>query len=104
MDNSYSSKNYWPSIVSSKTQSGNVIKNYQYYHLRFRHVDTEDAFGSSEDLEDLFDDWKIRPSSPLVANQTPVEFHTTPTSTGETLRRLSRIRQPVTTYAPLVSN
>ena len=82
-----------------KTRSGNVIKRH-VDQLRFRHVDTEDV-DSSEDFEDLFDDWKIHPSSPLVPNQTPVA---TFTSTGETtLRRSSRVRRPVATYAPLVS-
>ena len=47
----------------------------------------------------MFNDWKIRSSSPLVPNQTPVA---TPTSTGETtLRRLSKVRRAVTTNAPL---
>ena len=53
-----------------KTRSGNVIKRH-VDQLRFRRVDTEDV-DSSEDFEDLFDDWKIHPSSPLVPNQTPV--------------------------------
>ena len=62
------------------------------------------TFDSTENFEDLFDDWKICPSSPLVPNQTPVESHTTPTSTGGTLCRSKRVHGPVTTYAPMVSN
>ena len=92
-----------PVSYQIKTKSGNVIKRH-VDQLCFRHIDTEDVFDSTEDFKDLFVDWKICPSSPLVPSQAPVESHTTPTSTGGTLCRSNRVRQPVTTYAPMVSN
>ena len=92
-----------PVLYQVKTKSGNVIKRC-VDQLRFRHIHTEDVFDSTEDFEDLFDDWKIRPPSPLVPSQAPVESHTTTTSTGGTLRCSNRVRQPVTMYAPMVSN
>ena len=79
-----------------KTKSDNIIKK-NVDQLRFRHIDTEDAFDrfeDSEDSEDLFDDWKNCPSSPLVPSQTPDESDT---CTGGTLRRLNRVCRPVTT-------
>ena len=86
-----------------KTQSGNVIKRH-VDQLRFCHIDTVDVLDSTEDFEDFFDVWKIRPSSPLVPTQTPIESHTTPTSTCGTLCSSNRVRRPVTTYAQMVSN
>ena len=91
-----------PVSYQVKTKSENVIKRH-VDQLRFRHIDTEDVLDSTEDFEDLFDDWKIRPSSLLMPSRAPVESHTT-TSTGGTLRRSNRVRRPVTTYAPMVSN
>ena len=90
-----------PVSCQVKTKSGNVIKRH-VDQLRFRHIYTKDV--STEDFQDLFDDWKIYPSLPLVPSQRPVESHTAPTSTDGTLRRSNRVRRPVTTYAPMVSN
>ena len=103
MDTSYSSKITGPVLYQVKTKSGSVIKRH-VDQLRLRHIDTENVLDSTEDFEDLFDGWKIRPSSPLVPSLTPVESHTTPTSTGGTLRRSNRVPRPVATYAPMVSN
>ena len=86
MDTSYSSQNYGPVLYQVKTKSGN--EDIWQYRKFWRFV------------------WwlEICPSSPLVPNQTPVESHTTPTSTGGTLCRSKRVHGPVTTYAPMVSN
>ena len=65
MDTSYSSKITSPVLYQIKTKSGNVIKRH-INQLHFRHIDIEDVFDSTDDFEDLFDDWKICPSSPLV--------------------------------------
>ena len=44
-----------PVSYQVKTKSDNVIKRH-IDQLRFRHIDTEDAFDSTEDFEDLLDD------------------------------------------------
>ena len=82
-----------PVLYEVKTKSDNVIKR-NVDQLRFRHIDTEDVFDSTEDSEDLFDDWKSCQSSPLVASQTPDESDT---RTGGTLRHSNRVRRLVTT-------
>ena len=44
-----------PVSYQVKTKSGNIVKRH-VDQLCFRHIDTEDAFDSTEDFEDLFDD------------------------------------------------
>ena len=67
MDTSYSSEITGPVLYHVKTRSGNIIMRH-VDQLCFLHVDIEDEFDSSKDFEDLFDDGKICPFSPLVPN------------------------------------
>ena len=86
-----------------QTTSGNVIKRH-VDQLRFRHAEDK-VMDSSDDFEDLFEDWKITTPPHLVQSQAPVEARqTNSTNRSETLRCSNRVRRPVTTYAPLVSN
>ena len=109
----YSGKNKWIPVTVIKitgpisyrvqTTSGNVIKRH-VDQLRFRRAE-DHVMDSSDNFEDLFEDWKITTPPRVVQSQAPVGARqTTSTSRNEILRRSNRVRRPVTTYAPLVSN